>query len=81
MRVAVSVVLLRTKGTGLLVLQGAIDLIFSYVDCRRSTDPGHTRFAFAVGKPDLPSPTSVIGQLNDEVLDSFVFHGAGSMPK
>jgi len=41
-------------------------------NARHRSDTG---FVFAVTKPDFPSPTSVIGQLNDGVFYPFVFHG------
>jgi len=56
------------------VLEHAINLGFSKLDCQGSANPSYTGFAFAVTKPDFPSPTAAIGQLNDGVFYSIVFH-------
>jgi hypothetical protein len=56
------------------VLQGAIDLILGLFDCIRSTYPIYAGFSLAVGKADFPSPTSAVGQLDNRVFGSLVFH-------
>src|ERR1700737_425787 len=58
----------------LLILEDAIDLVFSHFDCRRSTCLSPTGLAFAVAEIDFPSPTSAIHQLNDRIFHSLVFH-------
>jgi hypothetical protein len=63
------------------VLQDAIDLIFRQLDCERATYRSYTGFVFAVLKPDFPSPTAAIRQLNDGVFYPSVFHRIGSAPE
>jgi hypothetical protein len=63
------------EAASLPVLEDMINLMFSELDCRRSTCPGYPGFAFAFAQFDFPSPTSALGQLNDGVFYSLVFHG------
>jgi hypothetical protein len=63
------------------VLQDAVDLIFRQLDCERATYRSYTGFVFAVLKPDFPSPTAAIRQLNDGVFYPSVFHRIGPAPE
>jgi hypothetical protein len=56
------------------VLYDTVDFIFSDFDCRRSACRGHARFDFAIAEYHFPSPTSAIGQLNNGVFHTLVFH-------
>ena len=58
----------------LLVLQDAVDLIYSELGGRRPACRSDAGPAFAVAQSDFPSPTIVVGQLNDGVFNSLVFH-------
>jgi hypothetical protein len=58
----------------LLILEDAVDVLFSQFDCRGSTCPSYTSFAFAVAEIDFPPPSGVIQQLNDGKVHSFIFH-------
>jgi hypothetical protein len=57
-----------------LVLPGAIYLMFSEFDRRRSTYRSDTDFGLAIAKSDFISPTTAVRQLNDGIFDSFVVH-------
>jgi hypothetical protein len=56
------------------VPQDTIDLMLRLFDCHRSAERGHPGSAFAVVKPDFPSPNPVFSQLDDGILHSLVFH-------
>jgi hypothetical protein len=59
----------------LLVLYDTIDFNFSESDCQRPAYPRHTGFVFAVAEFHLPSPAAAIGQSNNGVFHSLMFHG------
>ena len=49
-------------------LEHAINLGFSKLDCQGSANPSYTGFAFAVTKPDFPSPTAAMAQRRSILL-------------
>jgi hypothetical protein len=57
-----------------LILEEAVDVLFSQFDCGGSTCPSYTSFAFSVAEIDFPPPSGAIQQLNDGKGHSFVFH-------
>jgi hypothetical protein len=64
-----------TEAALLLALYDTIDFNFSEFDCQRSAYPRQTGFVFAVAEFHFPSPAAAIGQSNDGVFYSLMFHG------